>query len=322
MPDGQDARPRGESARPADDRDGPRSGPRFGGGEPRSWSQDARAENSGRGAGGGDHGYGEGGDTGYGQMARGTETSASGDDMGMSGGYGGQGGYGSQGGKAGFGPLNQGSTYDGGGGQFGPGGTDYHSGSGGYGPGGYAQGFGGPDRGRGGREDADRYGRDPGGPRAPGVGPASQTNMDRPGAYPRFEDRGHDHDHEPGYRHWRAQQLSSHDQDYQRWRDEQTRRYDEEYTRWRTSRHESFSREFQDWRSQRGDVASASAASGAASGTGSTAHAASSADPAGTRHESGAFDTVVSPVAGVADGGTRAHGDHDRKSDDKHDPKS
>ncbi len=59
-----------------------------------------------------------------------------------------------------------------------------------------------------------------------------------------------DHDHDPAYRRWRDQQLSTHDSDYARWRDEQARRYDEQYKGWRDQRHEAFSQDFHDWRSK------------------------------------------------------------------------
>ncbi len=114
---------------------------------------------------------------------------------------------------------------------------------------------------------------------------------------------GHDHDHEPGYVHWRSSQLESHDRDYRRWRDEQARKYDQDYGKWRGDRHEGFSRDFSDWRSRQG----------AGTATATPAGSTSTATPGQTGSTTPLTEST-NPVESVTDGHNHAHTDDASKS--------
>jgi hypothetical protein len=67
------------------------------------------------------------------------------------------------------------------------------------------------------------------------------------------------HELDPEYLTWRDQQLRGHDRDYQEWRRSQQQQYDEDYRRFRAERRDTFGRSFQAWRSQRSMVGGAPA---------------------------------------------------------------
>lgn len=187
------------------------------------------------------------------------------------GGFSDQGGYGAQWGKAGYGPLSQGSSYNSDGAQWG---------RGGYGGGGGRR----SERDQ--REDSGFYGQ--GGERQWAGGQAGRGH-DAEGDFGGARDL---HDHEPGYRNWREQQLAGHDRDYRRWRETQARKYDEDYGKWRGERHDAFSRDFHDWRTK-----NASPDDSRAQGTALTGETARSAD---------------AQVQSIADGGDGKVKDADR----------
>ncbi len=229
-------------------------------------------------------GYGEGGDTAFGQMAEGSSNR-------VEGGYGGDnaGGFGqqvmnSQWGQGGPGPLTQGAGYGQGGGQFGPAGQDSQSARSPVGP---------TDQGRGGGS----YGQQDYSPAAQRSEFRENQRYAGPGQEP---SPSYHNDHEPHYRHWRDTQLASHDRDYARWRDEQARKYDEDYHGWRSERHSTFRTEFEGWRTNRGGQSSGSTQ--AESPVGKGAHGANTT------------------LANIADGETGSHRKPDAQSDVKETP--
>jgi hypothetical protein len=213
------------------------------------------------------HGYGDGGDTPFGQLTQGASNRADGGFGGDSvGGYGQQ-GLNSQAGQGGVGPMTQGAGYGQGGGQFGPAGRDSQSGQAPYGAepdhrsdyraqGGLYSGQGRPEA-----SGAGYYGGNEGSYAQQDFSPAAQRSKlhedqryTGPGANTTQASGGtpHHDDHEPHYRQWRDTQLAAHDRDYARWREEQTRKYDQDYRGWRGERHTAFSQEFEGWRANRG----------------------------------------------------------------------
>ena len=241
-------------------------------------------------------GYGEGGDTSYGQMSSGSSASGLGGYGGAASGGWGQPNLNSQSGQGGFGPLNQGLDYGQDGGRFGPSGYD----SGNFGA------------------AAPSSGRGP-----PARGPSDQAVA---GAH-------HD-EHHVHYKSWRDARLASHDRDYSRWREEQARRYDEDYGSWRNERHATFSREFEGWREGRGGQATSAPSVGPAGSSRSGSDAtvtpsersiygeASSSSSAAT----GGFAHGANPtLANIADGheGHQHHPHrHEKTEERKDEPKS
>ncbi len=154
--------------------------------------------------GAGARGYGQGGDTSFGQMANGSS------DNGL-GGFGGAdvGGYGqpnlnSQSGQGGYAPLNQGIDYGQDGGRFGPRGYD-------------AGRFGQSDQ----RSRADHRPAQPQDHHEVSYHSWRETQLS-----------GHDRD----YARWREEQTRRYDEDYGSWRNERHAAFSKEFEGWRTGR--------------------------------------------------------------------------------------
>lgn len=148
--------------------------------------------------GGAAQGYGDGGDSAYGQISRGSSDAAGGGYGGANVGGWGQSGLTSQWGAGGYGPLNTGLEYGQGGGRFGPAG---------YGEGDFAShrgGYGGP---RDAHEHSYRTWRD-----------AQLANHDR------------------DYGRWRDEQTRRYDEDYHTWRNERHSAFSKAFEGWRTGR--------------------------------------------------------------------------------------
>lgn len=157
------------------------------------------------GYGGAARGYGDGGDSSYGQMASGSSDSGLGGYSGADvGGYG-QPNLNSQWGQGGYAPLNQGLDYGQGGARFGPAG--YASGN-----------FGQAPRRSAGRNDHVAGPHDP-----------------HHESYSHWRDTqlaGHDRD----YTRWREEQTRRYDEDYGNWRNERHSAFSHEFEGWRAGR--------------------------------------------------------------------------------------
>ena len=152
--------------------------------------------------GGASRGYGDGGQSSYGQMASGSSDSGLGGYGGTGGGYG-QPNLNSQWGAGGYGPLNQG--------------LDYGRGGGGFGPAGYDAG----DFGQHSRRDRPE--------------PRPVHHDEHHASYSTWRDTqlaSHDRD----YNRWRDEQARRYDEDYGSWRSERHAAFSKEFEGWRTGR--------------------------------------------------------------------------------------
>ena len=150
--------------------------------------------------GGAAQGYGEGGDTSYGQMASGSSDSALGGYSGSDVGGWGQPVQNSQWGQGGYGPLNQGLDYGQDGGRFGP------------------QGY-----------DTGRFGQASPTPRGPAHHDEHHVSYHH---WRNTQLSTHDRD----YARWREEQARRYDEDYGSWRNERHAAFSREFEGWRAGR--------------------------------------------------------------------------------------